>query len=305
MPTDSLEPWRHSHDFSIDTSSSERRVNLVFALTTLTMLIEIIAGTWFGSMALLADGWHMFTHSAAFAIAMFAYWYARKHSNSPDFSFGTGKVTSLGGFASAVALAVVALMMVLESLERLVDPQVIRFEEAIAVATLGLIVNLLSAFLLHDNHYHEHSHQHQHDHNLKAAYFHVLADTLTSVFAIVALVAGKYLGWIWMDALVGIIGAIVISRWVYNLLKESSAILLDKCSSHDLNRQIQTAVESNGSDRLVDLHVWKLSSKHTAAIISILTQEPKDPFYYKGLLKSLDLSHITVEVYQWSEQKGA
>lgn len=201
--------WVHSHQFSIDTKSSEKKVNIVFAITTITMVIEIVAGTWFGSMALLADGWHMFTHSAAFAVSIFVYWYARKHQNDPAYSFGTGKVNTLGGFASAIALGTVALMMLIESITRLFSPQGIQFEEAIFVAIIGLIVNIVSAFLLHDDHHHDihqhdhkhehgsHNHKHHHDHNLKAAYFHVLADTLTSLLAIVALVLGKYFNWIW------------------------------------------------------------------------------------------------------------
>ncbi|MCG8672104.1 MAG: CDF family Co(II)/Ni(II) efflux transporter DmeF [Pseudomonadales bacterium] len=298
MNTKTIEDLKHTHNFAIDTSASERRVNLVFALTTVTMIVEIIAGTWFGSMALLADGWHMFTHSAAFAIAMFTYWYARKHQDNPDFSFGTGKVTSLGGFASAVALVVVALMMGIESIERLINPHSIHFEEAIAVAILGLIVNLLSAYLLRDDHHHHHGHSHDasHDHNLKAAYFHVLADTLTSVFAIAALVAGKYLGWIWMDALMGIIGAAVISKWAYNLIVESNTILLDKTPNQELANKIQDIIHKQETDNLLDLHIWKLSAEHSAAIISVATRSDHDTCFYKNLLSDLELTHVTIEI---------
>ena len=181
-------------------------------------------------MALLADGWHMGTHSAAFLIAIFAYSYAKKHANNKDFSFGTGKVNSLGGFASAIALAIVALMMIIESVQRLIEPQSIHFNEAIVVAIIGLVVNVASVFILHDDHHHhgEPHHHHDHDHNMKAAYFHVLADTLTSLLAIVALLVGKYIGLLWMDPLMGIVGAIVIFRWSYGLVKESSEVLLDK-----------------------------------------------------------------------------
>ena len=315
--------WRHSHDFNADTRGAERRVNMVFALTTITMVIEIIAGTWFGSMALLADGWHMFTHSAAFAIAMFVYWYARKHQANPAFSFGTGKVTSLGGFASAVALAVVALMMAIESGWRLIEPETIRFNEAIAVAILGLIVNLVSALLLHDGHHHGHSHGHSHthkttndhehehehehdhsdhhqDHNLKAAYFHVLADTLTSVFAILALIAGKWLGWVWMDALMGIIGAIVIGRWAYGLAVETSRVLLDKNAAPTVAAKIREHVEKQEQDEVLDLHVWPVSPNHVSVILSVATEQSKSPDHYKSALHALgSINHLTVEVNRY------
>lgn len=259
------------------------------------MIVEIIADTWFGSMALLADGWHMFTHSAAFAIAMFAYWYARKNKDNIAFSFGTGKVTSLGGFASAVALAVVALMMAIESVERFFIPQAILFNEAIVVATVGLVVNLLSAYLLRDDHHHGHD-SHSHDHNLKAAYFHVLADTLTSLFAIAALISGKYLGWIWMDALMGIVGAAVISKWAYSLLIESSAMLLDKSPNLEMAKVIRETIENQENDQVIDLHVWQLSSEHTAAIVSVATHSDRSTGDYKDLLSALNVCHLTVEV---------
>jgi len=214
---------KHDHDFTVTTDTQQSKVRAVFWLTTITMVAEIVAGTWFGSMALLADGWHMGTHSAAFAIALFAYYYANKHANNPRFSFGTGKVLYLGGFASAVALAVVALMMAIESTMRLIEPQTILFNQAIAVAILGLVVNIVSAVLLHAG-----SHAHHHDHTLKAASIHVLADTVTSLTAIIALVAGKFLGWVWMDALMGIVGSVIIARWAYGLLQQTSKPLLDE-----------------------------------------------------------------------------
>ncbi len=205
------------------------------------MILEIAAGTWFGSMALLADGWHMGTHSAAFLITLFAYAYAKKHANNKSFSFGTGKVNYLGGFASAVALAIVALMMAVESVQRLFEPHSIQFNEAIIVAIIGLVVNVASAFILKDDHHHHH---HHHDHNMKAAYFHVLADTLTSVLAIVALFVGKYMGAVWLDPVMGIVGAIVIFHWSFGLIKESSSVLLDKSVNTATLEKISVALKA-------------------------------------------------------------
>lgn len=288
------------------TKHSEKKVSKVFILTTATMFIEIIAGAVFGSMALLADGWHMFTHSTAFAIAMFAYAYARKHQNNPEFAFSTGKVTSLGGFASAVALAVVAIFMAMESAERLIVPHTIHFNEAIGVATLGLAVNIASVFLLRDkdhshghqhNHGHTHGNSHNNDHNLKAAYFHVLADALTSVLAIVALVAGKHLGWIWMDALMGIVGAAVISKWAYNLLKESSGPLLDRTPRCDTANKIKALIENNSTDKLIALRIWRIAANETSAIVTISSQNQRDPEYYKQRFKTLKLAHLTIELH--------
>jgi cation diffusion facilitator family transporter len=298
-----LKDQQHSHDFAVIHEHGEQRTRVVFVLTFTTMLIEIAAGMAFGSMALLADGWHMGTHAAAFAITLFAYRYARKHTGNKQFSFGTGKVTVLGGFASAVALAMVALMMAIESLERMIEPMSIRFGEAITVAVLGLLVNLVSAWLLsghsHAGHHHDHQHgDHRHsDHNLKAAYFHVLADALTSVLAIIALLAGMVFGWIWMDAVMGIVGAVIITRWAYGLLTETSSILLDGSASEEQLVAIRAAIEADADNRISDLHVWKVSADHAAAVISVVTHKPRPPEHYKALLSDIDgLSHISVEV---------
>ena len=291
--------WSHSHDFGIDNQNRESRVKAVFWLTTIIMVLEIAAGTWSGSMALLADGWHMGTHSAAFAITIFAYSYAKKHANNKDFSFGTGKVNYLGGFASAVALAIVALMMAIESMQRLIDPQQIQFTEAILVAIVGLSVNVVSVFILHDDHHdHDHDHRHHHDHNMKAAYFHVLADTLTSTLAIVALLAGKYFGLIWMDAVMGIIGAGVIGRWSYGLIKESSDVLLDKSVDQKLVTKAVEAV-NDGSETIVrDIHVWHIAASHQAAILSVAAKKPLVIEAYTQILKNHlpKLAHTSVEV---------
>lgn len=303
MHTHNLNQWQHSHDFHVSSSHGERRTLHVVILTACMMVIEIGAGYLYGSMALLADGWHMGTHVAALGIALFAYSYARHHARNPRFTFGTGKVGSLGGFASAIALAVVALLMGFESVERLLAPQSIRFDEAILVAAVGLGVNLASAWLLQDGHAHSHHHDHthsghrHHDHNLQAAYLHVLADALTSVLAIVALFAGKLFGWVWMDALMGIVGAVVIARWSLGLIRETSGVLLDGSPNKKLANDVKQAIESDADNRVTDLHLWQVGPDRVAAIISIVTHEPRDPSHYKGLLAGFaDLAHTTIEV---------
>ena len=291
--------WDHSHDFGIDSDKNTSKVKIVFWLTTVIMVLEIGAGTWSGSMALLADGWHMGTHSAAFLIAIFAYSYAKKHINNQSFSFGSGKVNYLGGFASAIALAIVALMMVLESIQRLVEPQNIHFNEAIIVAIIGLVVNIVSAIILKDDHHHHHEEDsnHHHDHNLKAAYMHVLADTLTSVLAIVALLIGKFIGLIWVDAVMGIVGAMVIFHWSFGLIKESSKVLLDKSVDVSILDKISIAIKEKDSV-IKDIHVWKIADSHQAAILSVSSESPLDVKEYKNILKEFlpHLSHISVEV---------
>jgi cation diffusion facilitator family transporter len=302
MHVHTLENWQHSHDFSVSNARGERRTRYVLVLTALTMIVEIAAGSVFGSMALLADGWHMATHVAAFLIAIYAYHYARKHADNPAFAFGTGKVGVLGGFASAVALAVVALVMLLESMQRFIDPHLIHFNEAIGVACLGLLVNVISALLLKEDHSHHHAHHHDdhdhdHDHNIRAAYLHVLADALTSLLAIVALLSGKYFGWNWMDPVMGIVGAAIITRWSYGLLRQTSPILLDGSIGEEYQAAIQEAIERDADNRVCDIHIWKVGANHYAAIISLVTHFPKAAAHYKALLSDFHrLSHVTVEV---------
>lgn len=299
-----FEAWRHSHDFVTDYEHAEHSTLKVLWLTAAMMVIEIVAGTVYGSMALLADGWHMATHVAAFGIAVFAYRYARRHAHNPRFTFGTGKVGVLGGFASAVALGVVALFMVLESTSRLLQPQSIHFNEAILVAIIGLAVNLVSGALLaghHDHHdhddHHGHDHAHHHDHNFRAAYLHVVADALTSVFAIVALLAGKYWGWMWLDPAMGLVGAAVIARWSFGLLRDTSAILLDGHVDDATRDAIRALIEADADNRVADLHVWYLGPKHLAASITIVTHSPRAPAHYKQLLaKYPELAHVQIEV---------
>jgi cation diffusion facilitator family transporter len=300
MHIHTLEQWQHSHNFLVDQGQAEKNTRLVMILTTITMVVEIIAGLLFGSMALLADGWHMATHVAAFGITLFAYQYARKNVKNPQYTFGTGKVSVLGGFASAVALAVVALIMALESAMRLWEPHPIRFNEAIGVALLGLIVNLLSALLLKDHHDRDHPHhdrEHHPDHNLQAAYVHVLADALTSILAIIALCGGKFGGWVWLDAVMGIVGAGVIAKWAYQLLQDSGAVLLDGAIDQQTRLEILSILESDADNRVTDLHIWYLSQHHLSAIISLVTHYPQPPQHYKSLLQSIpSLAHVSIEV---------
>ncbi len=309
MVAKNLDQWKHSHDFSDDLEQAERSTQRVIMLTLSMMVIEIIAGLNTGSMALLADGWHMGTHAAALGITAFAYWYARRHSGNPSYSFGTGKVGVLGGFASAIVLALVALFMIVESTKRLVSPIPIKFEEAIVVAVIGLVVNLFSAYLLRSHHHHSHdhdSHQEPTDHNLKAAYLHVLADAMTSVLAIVGLAAGRALGWVWMDPVVGIAGALVIAQWSLGLLRDTGKILLDSGVDQEIVSSIREAIERDSEDQVIDLHVWPLSSQKLATIVSVETRSARRPSHYKKLLGDVpNLAHVTVEVHAHSTASSA
>jgi cation diffusion facilitator family transporter len=307
MQRASVEKWKVSHDFVVDHKTGEKRSLIVLWLTAITMVVEIVAGSMFGSMALLADGWHMMTHVAAFAITLFAYSFARKHKDDPDYSFSTGKVGVLGGFASAVALGTVALMMVMESLERFFNPAEIQFDQAIIVAVVGLLVNGASVFLLHDHHdhhghdhHHDHAHDehhHHHDHNLMAAYFHVLADALTSILAIVALLIGKWLGWQWPDPAMGIVGALVIMKWAAGLMKQSSRILLDGSANEAQRKAVKEVIESDGDAMVSDLHIWKVSPQHSAVLLSVVAHKPCSPQAYKERLKDVgSFAHVSVEV---------
>ena len=324
MHTKNIDPWKHTHEFASVDEGNERRTIVVVALTATMMVVEVAAGFIYGSMALLADGWHMGTHVAALGISAFAYRYARRHAADPCFTFGTGKVSVLGGFASAVALAVVALLMAAESLQRFFTRPAIRFDEAIFVAVVGLAVNLISAVVLgrgfvRANHSHGHSHspglpeharshadshghpEHTHDHNLRAAYLHVIADAFTSVLAIIALTVGKFTGQVWLDPLMGIVGGAMIARWSYGLLRDTGRILLDAPVEKDLLRSVRSAIETGGDDRLSDLHVWKVGPNAYAAVVSVVTAHPQPPDHYRSLLAHLEeLSHISVEVQRCS-----
>lgn len=299
MHTHTLKEWQHQHRSHNENRTAERNTLRVMWLTLVMMVVEIVTGWFSGSMALLADGWHMGTHFFALGITAFAYSFARKHAADPSYSFGTGKVDVLGGFTSAIVLAVVALLMAVESLERFFAPENILFNEALLVAVIGLGVNLVSALLL-NGHSHgscDSGHHHQ-DHNLKAAYLHVLADALTSLFAIVALLAGKHMGWIWLDPAMGVVGALVITRWAYGLLRDTSKILLDRDGDRDVTKKIYSLIEADADNRIADLHLWKIGSNKLALIISVVTHHPQPPSHYKALLDNLkNLDHITIEVH--------
>ncbi|OBY07118.1 cation transporter [Rhizobium leguminosarum bv. trifolii] len=325
----------HDHVFlGADHTRNERRIWLVIALTAAMMVAEIAAGTVYGSMALVADGWHMSTHASALLISALAYLFARRQARNPRFTFGTGKLGDLAGFASAIILALIALLMAWESLLRLSNPVPIGFAQAIAVAVIGLAVNLASAWLLaggghvahgdHAHHHHGHGHHAHHSHgnhahpahghrphghgdhahhaktgdnNIRAAYLHVIADALTSVLAIAALTLGSLYGWLWLDPLMGIVGGLVIANWSWSLMKSSGGVLLDVISEGEtLPAEIRGAIETE-DDRITDLHVWQVGPGHHAAIVAVLTSKPRDPAFYKGRLSALEeLSHVTVEV---------
>ena len=301
MHRHNLHRWRHSHRFEADRAHGERSTRRVIVLTLTMMVVEIAAGTVYGSMALLADGWHMGTHAVALGITALAYYFARRHADNPRFTFGTGKVGELGGFASAVVLSVVAVVMAAESVQRLIAPSPIRFNEAIAVAVVGLVVNVVSAIMLQDRHAHDHggahAEGHAHDHNLKAAYLHVLADALTSLLAILALSTGKAFGWVWMDPFMGIVGAVIITKWAYGLLIDTARILLDRDVDPRVVADITKRVEADADNRVTDIHIWRVGANSLSLILSVATHHPRPPEHYKQLLKGYpEVEHVTVEV---------
>lgn len=320
MSQSSLGAYKHSHFFlGAEHRENERKVWLVIILTASMMLVEIIGGTIYGSMALVADGWHMSTHAGAMLITAWAYRFARHNASNPRFTFGTGKLGDLAGFASAVILALIALLIGWESFWRLTQPIEIDFNQAIVVAVVGLLVNLVCAWLLkdsHSHHGHDHHHHHHHhekpelhamagDNNLRAAYIHVLADALTSVLAIAALLLGRSYGWLWADPLMGIVGALVIARWSWGLIRTAGSVLLDAVDEgQTVESELREALEPMGCE-IVDLHVWQLGPGHFAAIVSLVSPEPMTPESYKQRLVDVhELSHITVEVHRAGERSN-
>ncbi|MSO73061.1 MAG: cation transporter [Rhodospirillaceae bacterium] len=323
MTEHSIDRWRRDHFFlAAAHAKNARRTQAVLILTVVMMVAEIVAGTLFGSMALLADGWHMGSHAAALGIAAFAYAYAHRHAANTTYAFGTGKVGDLGAFASALVLGMIAVLMAYESVTRLFAPVEIAFGEAILVAAIGLVVNFASAWMLKDDaepghgavhddlhvrhhahhhtddHGHRHGHRHGHgDHNLRAAYLHVLADALTSLLAIAALVAGLFWGLNWLDPAMGIVGAVIIARWAWGLLRMTGRILLDADPSAETTAAVRAAIERDADNRVADLHVWRLGPGHLAAVLTVVTHTPRPPGHYKNLLADITgLSHVTVEV---------
>jgi cation diffusion facilitator family transporter len=314
MHTHSLEQFRHSHIFLGEThEQNERKTWAVIAICAAMMAAEIVGGLWFGSVALIADGLHMSTHAGALLIAALAYTYSRRYANDGRLAFGTGKLGDLAAFTSAIALAMIALLIGYESIDRWFNPVPIAFGRAIPIAVVGLGVNLLSAFLLRDDHHHGHEHNHDHhhkyahnedhahagfhvDHNLRAAFVHVMADAAVSVLVIIGLVTARQFGWVWMDPLMGLVATLVILSWSWTLIRSAGAVLLDVNPEPGLSRNIAARLEQRG-DRVSDLHVWRVGPGHLAAIISLVSDDPRDPHYYKERLAGLPgLSHVTVEV---------
>jgi cation diffusion facilitator family transporter len=296
----------HKHDFlGALHDENARRTRWVVAMTAIMMIGEIVAGYVTGSMALLADGFHMATHAGALSIAAGAYAYAKRHALNGDYSFGTGKVGELSGFASALILGVVAIGIGVEAVSRLFQPMKVAFDEAIWVAAIGLAVNIVSAVLLsgghgHSGEHHDHGHDQSHGHggkdsNLRSAYAHVVADAFTSVLAIVALLAGRYLGWVWLDPAMGIVGAIVISRWSWNLMRDSAAVLLDRTDKH-VAEEVRELVEGPGDAKLVDLHVWRVGPQAHAAIVEVVAAPGIDADTIRVRLTPVhELAHLTIE----------
>ena len=320
MHSTDLSRWRHDHRFGQDQQKpGEFRTRIVIVLTLTMMLVEIIGGIVYGSMALLADGIHMASHAVALGINAFAYAYARRHADNPAFSFGTGKVNALGGYTGAVLLAFFALMMAWESVERLFNPTPIAFNHAILVAVVGLLVNGASVFILGEHHHHDHDHDHHHedheehhhdeehhhhhghhhhDHNLRSAYLHVLADALTSVTAIVALLAAKYFGWVWMDPLMGIVGSLLVGRWSLGLLRQTSHTLLDRQLDERLLEKVRHAIESDGHSRVTDLHAWEIGPGIRSLIVSVAAKEHLTPDDYRQRIDATMFQHVTVEIHR-------
>lgn len=300
MHDHSLDGFTHPHVYlGRHHAANERRTLLVVALTAAMMIAEIGGGVMFGSMALIADGLHMSTHAAALGIAALAYVCARRYANDPRLAFGTGKFGDLAAFASGLALALVALLIAYESVTRLIHPRGIAYDEALAIAVLGLSINLASAWLLHDTDHRDRHHRHGHDdadHNLRAAYVHVLADAATSLLAIGGLLLARNFGLVFMDPAVGLIGMGVILSWSYGLLRDSGSVLLDVTPDDHLREAIKARLETDG-DFVSDLHLWRLGPGHRAAVISIVSDHPKSPQEHKARLTDLPgLSHVTVEV---------
>ena len=312
MHTHNMSEWSHDHLFAEDTHAAERGTRLVMWITAAMMVIEIIAGWWFNSMALLADGWHMSSHAVAIGLSAFAYAAARRYARDPRFAFGTWKIEVLGGFASAIFLLGVAAMMVIGSTERIISPQPIHYQEAIVIAALGLVVNIVCAIILgnaHDHHHdkhddrHGHDHSHGHDLNLKSAYIHVIADAATSVLAVVALAGGWMYGWSWLDPVMGIVGAALVAIWAKNLLIETGKVLLDREMDHPVVQEIRDAVETGpeaGETRISDLHVWRVGKHTYSCALAVVTHDTglTSMRIREQLSQHEEIVHATIEIHQ-------
>jgi cation diffusion facilitator family transporter len=309
-----LSRWTHDHQFSTGNTAAERGTQVVMWITLATMLAEIVAGTWFNSMALLADGWHMSSHALAIGLSAFAYAAARRYASDPSFAFGTWKIEVLAGYTSAIFLLGVAGMMVFSSLERLWAPQTIHYPEAIAVAILGLVVNLVCALILGKAHGHDHGHSHGHDHahddhhhhhedlNLKAAYIHVITDAATSLLAIAALAGGWFYGWDWLDPATGILGAVLVALWAKKLLAQTGRVLLDREMDHPVVAEIREVIDllpAAGNTQITDLHVWRIGTGAYACALSLLTHDasltPNSIREHLGIHE--EIVHLTIEIH--------
>ena len=313
MRSDKLSDWKHEHVFDEGNQAAERGTRAVMWITAAMMVVEIAAGWWFNSMALLADGWHMSSHAVAIGLSAFAYGAARRYAGDSRFAFGTWKIEVLGGFASAIFLLGVAAMMVFGSVERLIAPQPIQYEEAMIVAALGLIVNFICALILnaanakpheHGHHHHDHHHDHHHhqDLNLKSAYLHVLADAATSVLAIAALAGGWFFGLAWLDPAIGIFGALLVALWARTLLRDTGKVLLDREMDHPVVDEIRHAVEAKmaaGHTKIADLHVWRIGKRAYSLALSLVTHDrsltPKR--VREHLAQYPAILHSTIEIH--------
>ncbi|RFO97562.1 cation transporter [Rhodoferax lacus] len=319
MQNDNLSEWMHEHSFDQTNPLAERSTRLVMWITAAMMVVEIAAGWWYNSMALLADGWHMSSHAVAIGLSAFAYAAARRHAKDVRFAFGTWKIEVLGGFASAIFLLGVAALMVFGSIERLLAPQAIQYKEAIAIAIVGLLVNLVCALILgkahnhghdhHDHHGHAHDHGHAHgahqDLNLKSAYIHVIADAATSVLAIAALVGGWLFGWSWLDPVTGLVGALLVAVWAKGLIAETGKVLLDREMDHPVVEEIREVVQASGADgtltRITDLHVWRVGKNVYSCALSVVTQDAAlTPARIRECLAvHEEVVHATIEIQQY------
>jgi cation diffusion facilitator family transporter len=308
MHTHNLSPWTHVHVFDEGNYAAERGTRAVMWITAVMMVVEVSAGWWFNSMALLADGWHMSSHAVAIGLSAFAYAAARRYAYDPRFTFGTWKIEVLGGFASAIFLLGVVALMVWQSVTRLFTPQPIHYQEAMIIAAVGLLVNIVSALILGHAHEHHHGHAHEghgrhHDLNLKSAYVHVMADAATSLMAIAALAGGWLYGWSWLDPVMGIAGAIVVAAWARNLLTATGKVLLDREMDHPLAEEIREVIEDEhpeGENRIADLHVWRVGKNAYACVISVVThdRELTADRVRKWLAVHEEIVHATIEINQ-------
>ena len=305
-----VEDLEHSHRFDEGNPLAEKSTLRVALLTSAMMVIEIVGGWYYNSMALLADGWHMSSHTVALGLSVLAYVYARKYAHDPRFSFGTWKIEVLGGYTSAIFLVMVAGLMVYQSVERLIVPSPIHYNEAIGIAIVGLLVNLVSAWLLKDGHHHGHDHAHGHEHhghhdlNLRSAYLHVLADAATSVLAIIALFGGKLWGASWLDPVMGLVGATLVSVWAFGLLRDTGRVLLDAEMNAPVVAEIREVIEASPiKARLCDLHVWRVGKGKYACILSLATDNEVSPEYFKRQLSiHEELVHVSIEINRVGEQ---